>query len=160
MNEKKTGGYDPESGAADYSTVNERKLDRIALFVTAVLSLMVFAYIVTPEMGGITDDVRKAKAGQDCDTIVMAIEKYNSTQGGAVVKSAEMSELQGKFITNMDTIRDPWGEKYRHDAAARRVFSKGPDRRHDDADLNAAVNADDVRRNYVIVSGPVEAGRK
>lgn len=74
----------------------------------------------------------KTKAKQDCDTLIQAILRHNSLEG-VEVKDRYMAELKGKYITNLDEIKDVWGSRYEHDHARKTVYSKGPDGLHRDA---------------------------
>ncbi|HBC76087.1 MAG TPA: hypothetical protein DC017_14795 [Candidatus Wallbacteria bacterium] len=89
----------------------------------------------------------KTKAKQDCDTLVQAILKHNSL-GGTEVKDRYMAELKEKYISNIDEIKDVWGNRYEHDHARKTVYSKGPDGLHrDEADggsANIEENKDDI----------------
>ena len=89
----------------------------------------------------------KTKAKQDCDTLVQAILRHNSAEG-VEVKDRYMSELKGKYITNLDEIKDVWGNRYEHDHARKTVYSKGPDGLHIDAadggGANIEENKDDI----------------
>jgi len=89
----------------------------------------------------------KTKAKQDCDTLAQAILKHNSLEG-TEVKDRYMAELKEKYISNIDEIKDVWGNRYEHDHARKTVYSKGPDGLHrDEADggsANIEENKDDI----------------
>ncbi|HNY12515.1 MAG TPA: hypothetical protein PKK26_13060, partial [Candidatus Wallbacteria bacterium] len=87
------------------------------------------------------------KAQRDCDMVAEVIRKYNSLEG-SMVKSPDMNELAGKYIVNLKTLRDMWGNPYEHDARAGMVFSRGPDGKHDAGNLSAAENSDDIVSYY------------
>jgi|GEM_PF-3530942 len=67
------------------------------------------------------------KAKQDCDTIVQAIHKYNSLEG-TIVKDKYFKEIKGKYITGLDTVKDPWGTRYMQNTNNHIVYSAGPDK--------------------------------
>lgn len=90
----------------------------------------------------------KTKAKQDCDTLVQAILRHNSLEG-VEVKDRYMSELKGKYITNLDEIKDVWGNRYEHDHARKTVYFKGPDGLHraaaeDGGGADVEENKDDI----------------
>lgn len=70
------------------------------------------------------------------------IQKYNSLEG-AIVKSDEVKEL-----TNLKTLRDPWGNAYGHAHSSGEVYSKGPDGKHS-ADPGSPDNKDDITVSYL-----------
>ncbi|HOD41432.1 MAG TPA: hypothetical protein PKL57_12805, partial [Candidatus Wallbacteria bacterium] len=67
-----------------------------------------------PQFAAMTEDAKKTKAKQDCDTFVQSIQKFNSLEG-TTVQDKYMKELKGKYITNLDTMKDPWGNRYEQD---------------------------------------------
>lgn len=104
-------------------------------------------YNCLPYVDGMTEDSKKTKAKQDCDMLCQAIQKYNSIEG-SFVTSQDMMELQRKYVTNLNNIKDPWGNKYEHSRLKGRVYSKGRDGKHDSVDPRAACNKDDVSEVY------------
>jgi hypothetical protein len=111
------------------------------------LLLFLFLFTIPPEGGGMTPDAMKIKVKDDCKLLCIAIEKYNILEG-SIVKSEDMTELENKYIANLKTMKDTWGNKYVHDPAARRVYSKGPDKNHDSKDPASKYNADDIFATY------------
>ncbi|HNY11766.1 MAG TPA: hypothetical protein PKK26_09280, partial [Candidatus Wallbacteria bacterium] len=108
------------AGAAIINAVNFAKLG------VALIFLWVLAAVCTPQFAAMTEDAKSTKAKQDCDTLAQAAQKYNSLEGG-VVRDAFMKELKGKYLTNLDTLKDPWGNRYELDIQRGVVFSKGAD---------------------------------
>lgn len=132
-------------GFAGFIEKSMRLMEYVAVAVFAICFLMI---VMTPH-GGVSNDAKKTKAKQDCDTLVQAILRY-ATLEGTDATSESMIELKGKYVTNIHMLKDPWGESYCNDAAGKFVYSKGPDRAHDPADPLAAVNADDVTISYLV----------
>lgn len=93
-------------------------------------------------------EVKVVYAKQDCDTLAQAIQKYNSLES-AVVKSEDMNELAKKYITNLDRLRDRWGNRYRHDYSIGVVYSMGPDGKHDPDNAGSQYNKDDISVSYI-----------
>lgn len=114
--------------------------------------LIFLIYNCMPYVDGMTEDAKKTKAKQDCDTLCQAIEKHNSLEGYAV-STKDMLELQGKYITNLTAVKDPWGNNYEHDRLRGRVYSKGPDKKHDPNDPDSADNKDDINVSYISSPG-------
>jgi len=94
------------------------------------------------------DDAQKTKAGQDCDMIAIAVKKYNSLEGEIVT---DLMDLKEKYITNIDTLKDPWGNAYALGLKKSIIFSKGPDGKEG--------TADDIQVSYAL-SKPVEPDDK
>lgn len=92
------------------------------MIVIAIIGILVA--VALPQFAAMTEDAKKTKAKQDCDTIAQAIQKFNSLEGSTVEK---LMDLKGKYLTNIDTLKDPWGNSYDMDASKGIVFSKGPD---------------------------------
>ena len=92
------------------------------MIVIAIIGILVA--VALPQFAAMTEDAKKTKAKQDCDTICQAIQKYNSLEGAQV---EQLMDLKGKYLTNIDTLKDPWGNSYQIDVIAGAVYSKGPD---------------------------------
>lgn len=104
--------------------------------------------LVLPRFAAMTMDAKNEKAKQDCETLVMCVQKYNSLEGAAV-QDRFMAELQGKYVTNLNTLKDPWANRYEHDPQKGIIYSKGPDGEHDpEAGQGSGVNADDIAVSY------------
>ena len=102
---------------------NRRGFSLIELMIViAIIGILVA--VALPQFASMTEDAKKTKAKQDCDTIVQSIQKYNSLEG---VMVEELMDLKGKYLTNIDTLRDPWGNSYQLDPYGGNVYSKGPD---------------------------------
>ena len=67
------------------------------------------------------------KAKQDCDSIVQAIQKYNSLEG-TIVMDKHFKEIRGKYIQGCSVAKDPWGTKYMQNTNHQIVYSAGPDK--------------------------------
>lgn len=85
------------------------------------------------------------KALADCNVLCSAIEKFNSTEGTAV-KDQFMRELKEKYVTNIDNLKDPWGNRYEQDLINCLVYSKGPDGKYDST-FKSNIN-DDIFASY------------
>jgi len=117
--------------------------------------------VALPQFAAMTDGAKYTKAKQDCDTFVQAIQKFNSLEN-TTVQDRFMIELKGKYITNLDTVKDPWGNRYEQDYKKGMTYSKGPDGKHDPAlKQNDGVNKDDIFSPYMgpacIVDAVLEA---
>ncbi|OQA81024.1 MAG: Type II secretion system protein G precursor [bacterium ADurb.Bin243] len=117
------------------------------MIVIAIIGILVA--VALPQFAAMTEDAKKTKAKQDCDTFVQAIQKFNSLEG-TTVQNKYMSELKGKYITNLDTMKDPWGNRYEQDYKKGIVYSKGPDGKHADGQpATHASNKDDIFVPYI-----------
>ncbi len=117
------------------------------MIVIAIIGILVA--VALPQFAAMTEDAKKTKAKQDCDTFVQAIQKFNSLEG-TTVQDSYMKELKGKYITNLDTMKDPWGNRYEQEYRKGIVYSKGPDGRHTFAGgANDPKNKDDIVVAYI-----------
>jgi hypothetical protein len=127
-----------------------------AVFVIAFIIVLVLTAIGRDEIQKRTaEKLRlngKTKAKQDCDTLVQAILKHNSL-GGSEVKDRYMAELKEKYISNLDEIKDVWGNRYEHDFARKAVYSKGPDGLHRDAAEGGGAISDENRDDITLFYG-------
>jgi prepilin-type N-terminal cleavage/methylation domain-containing protein len=104
--------------------VNDRKGFSLIELMIVIAIIGILVAVALPEFASMTEDAKKTKAKQDCDTIVQAIQKYNSLEGSMVT---DLMDLKGKYLTNIDTLKDPWGNAYELDPYGGYVFSRGPD---------------------------------
>jgi len=95
-----------------------------AFYIMSILLLLLLIAISMPNINGMTEDSKKVKAKQDCDTIAQGIQKFNSLED---VQVKTLMDLKGKYIMNIDTLKDPWGSNYDMDPRLGIVLSKGPD---------------------------------
>ncbi len=117
------------------------------MIVIAIIGILVA--VALPQFAAMTEDAKKTKAKQDCDTFVQSIQKFNSLEG-TTVQDKYMKELKGKYITNLDTMKDPWGNRYEQDYRKGIVYSKGPDGKHaDNQPATHASNKDDIAVPYI-----------
>ncbi len=117
------------------------------MIVIAIIGILVA--VALPQFAAMTEDAKKTKAKQDCDTFVQAIQKFNSLEG-TTVQDKYMKELKGKYITNLDTMKDPWGNRYEQEYRKGIVYSKGPDSKHrEGAGPSHAENKDDIFVSYI-----------
>lgn len=125
------------------------------MIVIAIIGILVA--VALPQFAAMTEDAKKTKAKQDCDTFVQAIQKFNSLEG-TTVQDKYMKELKGKYITNLETMKDPWGNKYEQEYRKGIVYSKGPDGKHaDGGGANAPANKDDIVVPYIGALTLIEA---
>ncbi|MEZ7891194.1 MAG: prepilin-type N-terminal cleavage/methylation domain-containing protein [Candidatus Wallbacteria bacterium] len=115
------------------------------MIVIAIIGILVA--VALPQFAAMTEDAKKTKAKQDCDTIAQAIQKFNSLEGSTVEK---LMDLKGKYLTNIDTLKDPWGNSYDMDPNKGIVFSKGPDSKSSYGIGKNGVEKDD--KDNIIVS--------
>ena len=117
------------------------------MIVIAIIGILVA--VALPQFAAMTEDAKKTKAKQDCDTFVQAIQKFNSLEG-TTVQDKYMKELKGKYITNLDTMKDPWGNRYEQEYRKGIVYSKGPDSKHTTGKgTSDAANKDDIVVSYI-----------
>ncbi len=117
------------------------------MIVIAIIGILVA--VALPQFAAMTEDAKKTKAKQDCDTFVQAIQKFNSLEG-TTVQDKYMKELKGKYITNLDTMKDPWGNRYEQEHRKGIVYSKGPDSKHrEGAGPSHPENKDDIAVPYI-----------
>ncbi len=117
------------------------------MIVIAIIGILVA--VALPQFAAMTEDAKKTKAKQDCDTFVQAVQKFNSLEGTSV-QDKYMKELKGKYITNLDTMKDPWGNRYEQEYRKGIVYSKGPDSKHKEgAGPSHPENKDDIYVSYI-----------
>lgn len=82
--------------------------------VIAILGIL-SAYAI-PQYMSWSLDAKKARAKQDLATLAEQVSKYeidqNSSQVKTVVRLRTFNELKGKYMANLDKLRDPWGFDY------------------------------------------------
>ncbi len=66
------------------------------------------------------------QARQSCEILAKAIQDHNSSEK-TVIKDKDFKDLKGKYLKGLDTIKDPWGRRYRQNTDKRIVYSPGPD---------------------------------
>jgi len=111
------------------------------MIVIAIIGILVA--VALPQFAAMTEDAKKTKAKQDCDTIAQAVQKFNSLEGSTV---ANLMDLKGKYLTNIDTLKDPWGNAYTMNASKGLVYSKGANGKDD---IATGKNGDDIFVNYI-----------
>lgn len=112
------------------------------MIVIAIIGILVA--VALPQFTSMTEDAKRSKAKQDCQVIVEAINKFNNLEKA---KLSKLSQLKGKYMANLETLRDPWGKPYAIDTLAGLVLSFGPDGRHD-SKRNFTWN-DDISIQYI-----------
>ena len=63
-------------------------------------------------------------AVKDCERLSAAYHKYFETEGREI---ETLNELQEKYVPDVDTLKDPWGNSYEFDNVMKKIYSKGPD---------------------------------
>ncbi|HBC74535.1 MAG: hypothetical protein A2008_13965 [Candidatus Wallbacteria bacterium GWC2_49_35] len=63
-------------------------------------------------------------AVKDCERLSAAYHKYYETEGREI---ETLNELQEKYVPDIDTLKDPWGNDYEFDNVMKKIYSKGPD---------------------------------
>jgi len=95
------------------------------MIVIAIIGILVA--VALPQFASMMDDSKRNKARQDCQTIAEAIHKFNNIEK---TKLTGINQLKGKYITNLDTLKDPWGRSYVLNLAAGLVVCTGADGKH------------------------------
>ena len=73
----------------------------------------------------------RAIAQKDCDRLVDAAQKYYETESREIESLGDLNE---KYITGLETLKDPWGNAYEFDNIMKKIYSKGPDSKPRTAD--------------------------
>lgn len=122
------------------------------MIVIAILGIVVAAALPGFEnIGAKCCPPKKTCAKQDCDTLACAVLKYNSLEA-APAEDLYMSELAGRYVKNIEDLKDPWGNRYEHDHISGKVYSKGPDGLHaPGAEKSSPYNMDDIEVYYKTV---------
>lgn len=104
-----------------------------------------------------SDEYKPLKAKMDCERIASSVEKFNSLEGHPLI---DLIELKQRYLTTIDSLKDPWGCVYRLDTNEGIVYSKGPDRRDNPSSLNDKTNSDNIIFSYIhrvyLVSAKIE----
>ena len=95
------------------------------MIVIAIIGILVA--VALPQFTKMTEDAKRSKAKQDCQVIAEAIHKFNNLEK---VKLSNIGQLKGKYLANLDTLKDPWGKPYAIDLMQGIVLSLGPDGKH------------------------------
>jgi len=95
------------------------------MIVIAIIGILVA--VALPQFTKMTEDAKRSKAKQDCQVIVEAIHKFNNLEK---IKLSSIGQLKGKYLANLDTLKDPWGKPYAIDMTQGIVLSMGPDGKH------------------------------
>jgi len=92
-------------------------------------------------------DGKTIKARQDCETIARSIQIFNERENK---KFETLEDLKGKYITNLDILKDPWKNKYDVDIKQKLTFSKGPDGKSTYGFAKNSENTDDDKDNVCV----------
>lgn len=92
-----------------------------------IVVIGILTAVALPYFGATTEEAKRTKARSDVTEIARAVYKYNSLEG---TLCQSLSELKGKYMANLDALRDPWGQPYGYDPLYGIVYSSGPDGKH------------------------------
>lgn len=81
-----------------------------------------------------------------CDRAAEEIQKYNCLEGYMPEK---LMDLKGKYLTSIDTLKDPWGNNIQMDRLSGYVYSKGPDGRDNKTNYLDPSNSDNIRVPFI-----------
>lgn len=126
---------------------------RGSAFLDLFIVLFLIGFLVAismPQVNCLTEDAKKTKAKQDCDTLCQAIQKYQALEGVAITT---LLDLKCKYLTNIDTLKDPWGNSYQIDLDRGCVYSRGPDGQDNLCGGGTASNRDNIRVSW---TGPLQ----
>ncbi len=121
------------------------------MIVIAIIGILVA--VALPQFQTMTEDSKKAKARHDTSEISKAVSKFCSLEGKMI---DGLSELRGKYMSNIDTLRDPWGKPYELDVVYGVVYSFGPDGKHTKAAKDDTWN-DDIATPFIGALSLVDA---
>lgn len=130
-----------------------RSSRRGSAFLDLIIVLFLIGFLVAiamPQVNSLTEDAKKTKAKQDCDTLCQAIQKYQALEGVAITS---LLDLKGKYLTNIDTLKDSWGNSYRIDLDRGCVYSMGPDGLDSETGGGTDSNRDNIRVSW---TGPLQ----
>jgi|GEM_PF-6717950 len=95
---------------------SRRAISLIELMMVIAVLAILSAYAIPGYMDWSTD-ARKAKAKHDLSTLAELVSKYeidvNAAQAKTIVRLRNLSELKGRYISNLDALRDPFGYEYK-----------------------------------------------
>jgi len=91
---------------------------KILLAVLGLAALICIIAVSLPKHVMVMRDAKLEKAGQDCETLVQCILRYESREKAAL---KSLMDLHGKYITNIDTLKDPWNNEYQLDTEKKKT---------------------------------------
>lgn len=121
----------------------------ILLIFLLLFSVPLAATPLPPEeLAGATQWTEKT-----CQTIATAVMKYNVLEDQPLVR---LSDLNPLYLTNIDTLVDPWENPFRLNQHLGIVYSCGADEQGSD-DPSSPLNADNIYRSFVGAPALVKA---
>jgi len=111
----------------NYKFVNPQKAFSLIELMIVIAIIGILVAVALPQFASMTEEAKRNKAKQDIQTIVEAIHKFNNLEKS---KLTSIGQLKGKYLANVESIRDPWGKPYAINLAAALVVSMGPDGKH------------------------------
>ncbi len=119
------------------------------LVVVAIVGMLVAA--ASPHVQDFVAGSRRAKAFADLDLLKSSATKHNFATESPIER---LEELEGRYVRDIRTLRDPWGNPYRLDTAELAVYSCGPNGRDEHG------RGDDLTRHYRVPAYVVRIGNR
>lgn len=98
----------------------------VLLCATTVYTMLRRTEVRVRKFAPLPKDMKAIRASRDGETIARSIDRFETAEAREI---RTLLDLKSGYLTNIDTLKDPWGSPYQLDIPGRRVFSRGPDGR-------------------------------